>query len=661
MPAYSEVYESPDGGLVVNSTSFDASQVVPAIVAVADQYGPAVASSLTALSSWQNSRAKKGVRKGSLVDRDRFLDPGSTMARIAVARDSLDDDVVGGAADLTESLALSSVQLALPGDPAVESVWNQWAGAVNLDGLLRDMWADLFSDSQTVVASWWERREFQVKGDGPAGLPRRKKFDLVVPTALSTMDSTRVVPVGTTMFGRDVLAYVASDREADTFDQLTGGKPAPSWRYRQRDVLPSLMPEDDIVRRLVRYRYQASEQVRDELKDAGLSDQDVSNLFVLDSRFVWRHTLTRSHRRFPRVRLASVFELLDIKSNMRAKDRSFLIGATNYLVVITQGDKDDPAKPDELKALQAGARNLAQFPVLIGDHRLEVKIVAPPMDATVDREKYDAIDARIAARVFGTFIGSGTEDSDPLKLGRVIGRGLESRRRMLRRSFEANVLEVIAKTNPELGRRPKLRFTPAQINLSFDANWATFLLDLRQANEVSRETTLSQFDLDQADEAAMRQREAEEFDDIFETFNPHGPNPNGTPGDDDPDPDVPTRLARRRGGRQQGGNRNGGGSAPGSGQGEETRDPRRSETGPRRRARTRAELLDELRYELDAMSRDDLIDTAGDLVDDRGRTAKVPYRHRMKADDLRDAIFAHQAALLPDDEPEPEDEVLEDD
>lgn len=61
------------------------------------------------------------------------------------------------------------------------------------------------------------------------------------------------------------------------------------------------------------------------------------------------------------------------------------------------------------------------------------------------------------------------------------------------------------------------------------------------------------------------------------------------------------------------------------------------------------------------MSRDDLIDTAGDLVDDRGRTAKVPYRHRMKADDLRDAIFAHQAALLPDDEPEPEDEVLEDD
>lgn len=332
-----EIYDAPDGTRIISEIGLPSGSVLRDIVRVAEQYGPAAAQAMSAVASWERNPDRQRRGTTSMLRRDRFVDPQSTMARIRTARAALDDDIVGGAADLTESLALSAVSISLPREPDVESVWNQWAGVVNLDGLLRDCWADLFSDSQTVVASWWERREFQVNGVGPAGLPRRKKFSLVVPTAMSTIDSTRVVPVGTSMFGREVLAYVATTEEAEAFEQTLGSKPEPSWRNRMRSEMPALLTDDAIVKRLVRYRYTPSRQEADELVAAGLSHENVRNLFVLDSNYVWRHTLTKSHLRFPRVRLASVFELLDMKSNLRAKDRAELVGATNYIVLIKQG------------------------------------------------------------------------------------------------------------------------------------------------------------------------------------------------------------------------------------------------------------------------------------------------------------------------------------
>jgi hypothetical protein len=355
-------------------------------------------------------------------------------------------------------------------------------------------------------------------------------------------------------------------------------------------------------------------------------------LFELNPATVFRHTATRpDFQRFATVRMKSVFELLDLKTQLRAMDRAHLIGGTNFIVLITKGTDDRPATPAEVTNLQMQVRTVARLPVLVGDHRLKVEIVTPKLDATLKGERYNTIDARITARLYQMFMlgnyaaGGGSDDS--VKLAKFIAKGLESRRHMLRRTLEDAIFTPMFARNETLETAPKLLFHPKQIALDFDSAWATFLLDLREANEVSRNTILSQFDLDQADEARMLQREAEQFDDIFMTQVPFAaPNPkiapdapgtkpglvprkggavprggqaapaNVPPHAHTPDgqtvPVVParvrksakkapaapqpsTRSATRQGGRQGGGTRNGGGAAPGSGQGQPPRNARK--------------------------------------------------------------------------------------
>jgi hypothetical protein len=183
---------------------------------------------------------------------------------------------------------------------------------------------------------------------------------------------------------------------------------------------------------------------------------------------------------------------------------------------------------------------------------------------------------------------------------KVIARGLESRRHMIKRSLERYVFKPLLDKNPELESMPKLEFHPRAIALDFDAAYASFLFDLRQANEISRETILNQFDLDEALEAELRKREMVEYDHIFQTQVPFStPNPAipapgqpalppqpGAPPPPKPGPPAPKPAAppvRRDNG---GGRRNGGGAAPGSGQGQPSRRrpdrqrPAASENGP---------------------------------------------------------------------------------
>jgi hypothetical protein len=266
-----------------------------------------------------------------------------------------------------------------------------------------------------------------------------------------------------------------------------------------------------------------------------------------------------------------------LKHQKRGADRSHLIGAANYIVLITKGSDQLPAEQTEIDNLRANYQRLADVPVLIGDHRLKVEIITPKLDKTLDREQHDTIDVRIHARCYGTFLPVGQSDLDPIKLGKIIGRGLESRRRMLRRAFEAHVFNPARLRNEKLTDRAKLVFFPASIMLSFDASLASFVYDMRAANELSRQTALGMIDADQSDEAVLREREARRFDDKFLTQQPHGtPNPaNNNNGD-------ASKPAKRAAGRTQGGRRNRGGAAPGSGQGQE----------PRRRPRGKKQLLE---------------------------------------------------------------------
>lgn len=625
-----ECFYGDDGSVVVNSTNVSMDDVGGSLRSLGGDLDSSTKKIVDALAPWvQATQGPRPRRLGGIWDRDRFVSPENTFQKVRVAREAKRlDDVIGTAADVTEALALSAMSI-FTDDDDEQDAWNQWAGTVDLDSRLREIWHTLYTDSMVVVSTWWEQKQYTVRGRTRAGNRRRQVFDLTVPTGLSIIDSTKVAPVGTTMFQREGLAYIADADEAYAFDGIIAardGLEPPAGRTRRdryvsytsnaSSVVPSgLDALDPIVSRLVRRRYEPAPAERDALQREGV---DTTNLFLLDSRFTFRHTLTKpTYQLFPDVRLERAFPILDLKAQLRQVDRAFLVGAASYIVLITQGSDTRPGQPEEINALRAGATSLGQIPLLVGDHRLNVQIITPKVDISLDAEKWDNLDRRLTALSYGTFAAVGNDSDDPLKTGRVIGRNLEGRRRMMRRSIEANVFDAIRVTNASLTGRAKLRFHPEQISLAFDVAWANTLLDLREANETSRETTLSQLGLDQADEAALRRREAEHYDDTFETFVPHGANPNqGQPGDD---PGMSTRLAQRMGGRRRGGNRNGGGAAPGTGQGQESTDPRRSRT---------ADYL----AGLNDMDRDSLIAEAAEF--------DIPGRWQMRKADLRAAISA---------------------
>ena len=641
MGTTSNMFYGPDGTLVINSSTSSMDEIAGAAVGLMDirmpnqDLGPGMRTILDTLGSWSaDPQQRPGRRLGGVLDRDQFLGPTKVLDKVRMARKCLADDVVGTAADVTESLALSAMSI-FTLDEDQQDVWNQWAGLIDLDSRLREMWQILMTDSMVVAATWWEQHTFKLRGTTELDNARRKTVDLVVPTSMSFLDSTKVCPVGTMNFQREGLAYIASPEEAESFDQIISdrdGRPVlvpetgPRRSYlsmtSNATSSPSGLDDDDVVRRLVRKRYRPTGDELTDLQNAGV---DCTNLFVLDSRFTFRHTLTKpTYDRYPQIRFERLFPLLDAKVNLRSSDRATLIGSSKYIILITQGSDKYPGLPAEVEALKAGAVTLGVHPIVVGDHRLKIELISPKTDMTLVPEKHDVIDVRLTAAVYGTFAATGSDSEDPIKTGRVIGAGLEGRRRMMRRILEAKVFDRMRLSNDWLTGRAKLRYHPEKISLVFDSAWANTLLDLREANEISRETILSQLGLDQSDEFALRQREKAKFDKVFETFVPHGANPNRTgqralPAGEEPG--TPTRLAQRQGGRRRGGNRNGGGAAPGTGQGQESTDPRRSRE---------AKSLDEWIESLSDMSRKELIAEAAEYA--------VPGRWQMNKAQLIDAI-----------------------
>jgi hypothetical protein len=551
-------------------------------------------------------------RAGNLFDRDRYVTPDNVYDQMRLAYQAIEnDDVVSGVLESTESVTFSKVSF-YADDEDEEDVYNQVAADIDLDSRLREMWRELFSVSQFYCACWWQTKTYKVRGTSEKGNKRRKEITIRAPKSLSLLDPLKVVPVGVSLFRQNRLAYIADRGESENFLKAINGETS-----------------DPIVSRLILGPYKPDDGERRWMGEMGIA---ADHLYELNPATVFRHTATRpDFQRFATVRMKSVFELLDLKHQLRAMDRAHLIGGTNFIILITKGTDDRPASPAEVANLQMQVRTVARLPVLVGDHRLKVEIVTPKLDSTLKGERYNTIDARITARLYQMFMlgnyAAGAGGDDSVKLAKFLAKGLESRRHMLRRTLEDAIFTPMFTRNDQLETAPKMLFHPKQIALDFDSAWATFLLDLRESNEISRNTILSQFDLDQADEARMLEREAEKYDDIFMTqvpFSPPNPklSPNGQPlptpmpgpngggaggnggqaapavpphshaptGEPVPIPVVKvrksakkaapapqpsTRSATRQGGRKGGGNRNGGGSAPGSGQGQAPRNPRK--------------------------------------------------------------------------------------
>lgn len=475
------------------------------------------------------------------------------------------DDILSTTADVVEGLMWGGCVFELY-DADQEDVWNQWAATVNLDARLREMSRELLKVSQFYVGLWWERKTYRVRDDrtqsvveeyeqqkreldfermkqendfqranDPQGLipelkqpeqkaktggnrSRRKEFKVRVPTAMTIFDPTKIVPVGNLLFGKERFAYVADQNEHQGFGRAMSG-----------EVI------DQMVLKLIEKKYTPTQSERNEFSEMGISPD---RLWLMREDAVFRHTLTKAdYERFAAVRLKPILPLLEMKQHLRNSDRAALIGNANYIVVITKGSDKLPAKPAEIANLQEQSRIIARLPVLVGDHRLNVQIVAPPIDNIMLESRYQVIDSRLVFTMLRSYSpvvqGGNSSGTGVSEMSRVISKGLESRRKMLVRTLEAEVFQRVLDANEDtdLTEFPSLNFTPKRIALDLSAEVIGQILKLRDRGDISRETTLEELEYDQDVEVRRRADERLHYDRVFESVTPHSSplaNPYGT-------------------------------------------------------------------------------------------------------------------------------------
>lgn len=461
-----------------------------------DEVMPAVRETAAEIITWH----RKVKQTPSMFDRVGYDLPDDPYESFVIAENAVRiDDVIGGLADVTEALAFQGVKWESSNTDDAD-VYNQISADLDLDAQLRVIWREMFTFSQVVVAEWWESRSYQVRSPVIGnGRKRRKRYNVQAPVDWMVLDSTRIVPVGDRLFSNDPIAWAATEEEYET------------WLAGTDILLNTFFPT----------KYTPTSD--DEIERLGEWGIDYNRLLLADSQYVYRYTDTRpQYKPFADLRLGNVFPLLDMKMQLMKADRVSLVGAANYILLIKKGSKEEPAHQTEIDNLRAGFKVVARVPVIVSDHRLSIEIISPARDFTLDRERYEVIDNKIARRILGyTDVNDKSASSTEFN-SRIIRRYVENSRHMVRRLFERRIGRAVYDKNPGAFESvPNLAFMPRHVDIEGNDSLLKTVLELRAKNELSRETTLETVGFDQNVEAVRRQNEEESgMDDVFETAVP---------------------------------------------------------------------------------------------------------------------------------------------
>lgn len=463
-----------------------------------------------ALASWAEDTRRSGRRDRSIFARDKFVTPGKIFEQMAMAEDAMDDDVVGGVYDTSEAMAFKKMSMQCE-DPDQRDVWNQVAKDINLDSFLRMAWRELYKSSNYYGAVWWGRKTYRVRGMAEER-KRRKSFDIIAPVALGVLDPTRVVPVGASLFGERQLAWIADEGEQDLFEKVKADR-----------VL-----DDQLVSQIILGPYTPDKAEAEKLQR---EDIPVDRLWLLNPVNTWAGSLTKAtYERWARIRMKAIFPLLDMKHQLREMDRAFLLGGINFIVLVKKGTDEHPVtKASEITLVAEQMRAQSKSSVIVSDHRLEIEIITPDLEAILNPEKWAVLDDRIRLRLWGSIAppsDTGNQESQ-VTLAKVVSLGIENRRHMLKRDLEGAIIDVTRNRNEGTFDEPaSIEYAPRRVDLLFDSQVATIFQEIRDRGDLSRETILEEFGFDlslerqrRLDEKDLEDNETPSDDEIFTPVN----------------------------------------------------------------------------------------------------------------------------------------------
>lgn len=433
----------------------------------------------------------------SMFSRGEFSQPSDRQQTLAAVATAATDSVVSSALDEIESLTIDGITFESP-DQATADLLNQNAAEVDLDSVMRRMLREVSIYGLFTAANWWENKARTVVGKTVTSKDRKKTVTAIMPKIVSILDVNKVVPLSTGPWGTRRLL----------------------WQHEDMDEIDLTEPA---MERLLSGKFVPSASQADKLREAGATNTDA--LWELNAANVWQHMLTcPDYLLYPEAPLKMVLPLLELRARLLDADRASLIGAANYILVVKLGTDEHPAQVAERDQAIEGMKNIAKLPVIVGDHRMVVDIIAPPTDSVLNTDKHSVIDMAIWCSLMGmppraAVAGTGAMDAEIL--ANLMTSRLESRRKMVARGVERFIVTEVLERNPGAKLAPaKLTFRPRDIELYGLQTRLGAVLAARSRRDLSRESYLGVLSFDQEVEAQRMKHEAEFYDETFQTVEP---------------------------------------------------------------------------------------------------------------------------------------------
>lgn len=460
---------------VINTTSLPSSVIEQAVYNVAET-----------VNSWRKQPPL------SMFTRGTFYQPTTRQEALHAASVAATDPVVFSALEQLEGVTLKDISFE-SSDEATANLFSEIAEDIDLESVIRRQFRELMIYGLFTAANWWSGSEKRVDYTTPSGQTRRKNLFVSAPERVSILDVTKVIPLSTGPWGTKKLLYQLEE--------------------------PRIASEGDGADRLFSGPFSPSPEQGEELIVAGSTN--IGGLQVLDPSVVWQHTLTcPDYLLYPEPSLRPVLPLLELKARLMDADRSALIGAANYILIISVGTENEPSESEEKQAYRDGLESLARLPVIIGDHRLKVEILAPPTDATLNNDKHSVVDSAIYAMMLGLPPRAVLHEIDQEVMATIAAGRLNSIRKQLGKSLEKNIIKEVIRRSNSTVEKASVSFNPKEVRL-YDLNtMLQAVLAARQRREISREAYLGFLGFDQQVEAMRMEQEALQYDEIFKTAQP---------------------------------------------------------------------------------------------------------------------------------------------
>lgn len=447
----------------------------------------------------------------SLFVRPDYARPTNPIEEMDLAiRLAEEDDDVGNTIGMMSAVAFAGMKNQHADEKTLFG-FNAVARTMNLDLMLRDIYEGLLTYGQVYPVKVYVRQK--VNNFQPGQSPT-----LVLPNMVF-LNPLSVRVIGMNAFGTPQLAQIVDAQThvllTKLFSETTS--PAEKNEIKKNNPLAAVLYTEP---------YEPPLSTTDETL-AG-----IQQAWILNPTMVSRYALTsrRSQSNYAPLLMKRIFGLCEAKRLLNLADYALLNGAINFLVIVRKGNDAHPAHPSEITNLQSMVRAAARSGVMVGDHRLEVEVIMPKMDAMLDDSKRSLLGRKISKALlrlpdvpFGRVDGGGTPESE------IASRVLMSDRLLIRRMIEADLYADVEARNAGWFSKgtPKMWFPP--IMLSGNKFFTDFVLKLRDRGDIPRSWAIEAAGYDSEAAMADRQREISNgFDDVMTAVNvPNASDNNG--------------------------------------------------------------------------------------------------------------------------------------